>query len=275
MMKLKLMIRAIYSAKAVYELRKTPFFVTVFIAIILGILHMTPFTIRFFGTHPYRLDLQMWELDYEEKEQLLLYLPEDCYITNASLICEAESFVVGEDVSIHFYGDNEDIINGIIFREHYFIFYAQQQEYILSYRMLEGLNFGYLQSLDNGYEVLLNRVAEELRGVLIVPFVLGVYQTGILTYYIFVLGVAAFAMLLRFGHSSFISFKEVINIVVYASVLPIVIVIIVGLFTSAFTTIIFNMGVPLRAYVVYKKYVVSGLSGSSGEEDEKKECEAR
>ena len=273
-MRVRQMIRAMYSAKAVYELRKTPLFVTVFVAIILGILQMTPFTIRFFGTHPYRFDLQMWELDYEEKEQLLLNLPEDCYISNATFICnEMESFVVSGNVSIHFNGDSSEVVNGIIFMEQSFIFVAGGQDYALSYRMLDGLNFGHLQRLDNGYEVLFSRIAEELRGVLIVPFVLGVYQTGILTFYVYVLGVSALAMLLRFGHSSFISFKEVINIIVYASILPIIFVIIIGLITPAFTTIIFNMGVPLWAYVVYKKYVILGLSGSSNEEIEKKECE--
>jgi len=265
-MKIKKVFRSIYSARAVYELRKTNLFLTAFIGIFLGILQMTPFTIRFFGTHPYRFDLQMWQLDYEEKELLLLNLPEDCYVLNATLICnETESFVIGENVIIHFSDVDEVIINGIVFREQYFIFIAQQQDYVLSYRIFEGLSFGYLQSLDNGYEVLFSRVAEELRGVLIVPFVLGAYQTGILTFYIYVLCVSGLAMLLKFGHSNFITFKEVVNIIVYASVLPVVIVIIVGLITPAFSTIIFNMGIPLWAYVVYKKYVISELSDSSNE----------
>jgi len=273
-MKVKQMIRAIYSAKAVYELRKTPLLVTALTAILLGILQMTPFTIRFFGTQPYRFDTQMWELDDEEQAQLLQSLPEDCYIANVTLICnEAESFMIGEDVSIYFNHTDADVINGIIFMEQHFIFVAQEQDYVLSYQILEGLNFGYLQNLDNGYEVLFSRIAEALRGMLIVPFVLGIYQTGILTFYIYIFGLTVLSMLLKFGHSSFISFKEMFNIMVFASMLPIVIVIIVGLITPAFSTIIFNMGIPLWAYVVYKKYVISGLQGSSNEKVGKKESE--
>ena len=274
-MKIKQMIRTIYSARAVYELRKTPLFTTVFIAIFLGILQMTPFTIRFFGTQPYRLDLQIWELDYVERVQLVLNLPEDCYILSATLICdETEGFTMGEDISIQFNEDDIETINGIIFKNQYFVFVANQQAYVLSYRMLEGLNFGYLQSLDIGYEVLFSRIAEELRGVLIVPLVLGIYQTGIVSFFIYVLVVAALAMLLRFGHTNFISFREVLNIIVFATVLPIVIVIIIGLITPEFSTIIFNMGTPLWAYVIYRKYIISGLQGSSNEKLEKLEKES-
>ena len=271
---IKQMIRAIYSAKAVYELRKTPIFITILIAILLGILHMVPFTISFLGTGPYRFDSQMWGIDDEQQEQLLHSLPEDCYILDFTFICdETESFMIGEDISIHFNDSDTEVINGIIFMEQYFVFFAQRQGYTLSYGMLDGLNFRYLQSLDNGYEVLFGRVAHALRGVLIVPFVLGVYQTGILTFSIYILGISAFSMLLKFGHTNFISFKEMLNVMVFASILPTVIVIVVGFITPALSTIIFNMGTPLWAYVVYKKYVISELQGGSIEEVEKKESE--
>ena len=188
-MKIKQMIRAMYRAKAVYDLRKTPFFVTVLIAVFLGILQMTPFTLRFFGIQPYRFDTQIWKLNNEAQEQLLQNLPEDCYILDLTLACEIiDGFIVGEGVTIHFNDVDVDMINGIIFMEHYFVFVAELQAYILSYRTLEGLNFGYLQSLDNGYEILFGRVAKALRGILIIPFVLNVYQTGILTFFIYIFG---------------------------------------------------------------------------------------
>jgi len=263
-MKIKQMICAMYSAKAVYELRKTPFFITFLIAIAFGILHMTPFTIRFFATEMYRFDIQIWELGYEEQAQLLQSLPRDCYILNASLNCsEVDSFTVTEDVSVHF--ANADIYNGIVFLEEYFIFATQQQSHVLTYGFLDGLNFGYLQSLDNGYEILFNRIAGALRGVLIVPFVLGAYQTGILTFFIYIFGISVLSMLLRFGHTNFITFKEMLNIMVFASFLPIIVMIIVGFMIPAFSMIIFNMGTPIWAFVIYKKYIIVGLQGSSNE----------
>jgi len=272
-MRIKQMFRAIYSAKAVYELRKTSLFVTLFIAIALGILQMTPFTIRFFGISPYRFDLQFWGLDDTLQEQLLQSLPEGCYITDFTFICdEEESFTVGEDVIIHFSDTYAEVVNGIIFLEQQFIVVADGQEYVLNYGLLDGLEFGYLQSLDNGYEILFNRVAGQLRGVLIIPFVLGVYQTGVVTFSIYILGISVLSMLLKFGHTSFISFKEMLNIMVFASILPISAVIIIGFITPAFSTIIFNMGTPLWAFIVYKKYIIPGLQGSI-KEIGKKECE--
>ena len=278
-MRIKQMIRAIYSAKAVYELRKNPTFITILIAILFGILHMTPFTIRFFLTQTYRFDTQIWAIDDREQAQLLQNLPEDCYILDAVFNCnKMDYFIVGEDVSIHFNDADIDIYNGIVFMESYFIFATEGHIYALSYQSLDGLNFGHLQSLDNGYEILFTRIADALRGMLIVSFVLGVYQTGIVSFFIYILGVSILSMLLKFGHTSFINFKEMFNIMVFASLLPIVVMITIGFFIPGVSMIIFNMGTPLWAYVVYKKYIISGLQkqleqSSSNEEVNKKECE--
>ena len=262
-MRLRLILRAMYSAKAVYELRKTSILVTILIAIFLGVLQMTPFTIRFFGIEPYRFDLYIWELSASEKQQLVAGLPEDCYIIDATLNCnEKEGFIIGNNISIYFNDPEVKPYNGIVFMDDYFIFTAQGHSYLLSYQSFEGLDFGYLQNIDDGYEVLFNKIAHVLRGLLIMPFVFGSYQTGILTLFIYILGISLLSMLIKFGHTNFISFKEVLNIIVYASIMPIMIVILVGFITPAFSTVIYNMGTPLWAYVVYKKYVIFGLQGS-------------
>jgi len=273
-MKIKQMLRAIYSTKAIYELRKTSIFVTILVAIFLGILQMTPFTILFFGTQPYRQDIQTWALDDDEQRQFIASFPEACQITNAALVCnEAENFVIGEHVYVYFNEPAGEVANGLIFMEAYFTFNAYPQAYTVSYLGLEGLDFGYLQTLDHGYDILFDRIASELRGILVVPFVFRIYQTGIMTYFIYILSVAALAMLLKFGQPKFIKFKEMLNVMVFASMLPVVFVIIIGFMTPAFSTIIFNMGTPLWAYVVYKKHILPGLQESSNEEIEKKECD--
>lgn len=274
MTKIKQMFRAVYSAEAVYKLRKMPIFVTMLIAVFLGIIHMTPFTIRFFSLEIYRFDVQMWELDVDAQVQFLQSLPEDCYILDATLNCgEVNPFVVGEDVRVHFNDADADVFNGMVFMDTYFRFINEQQSYVLSYQSLEGLNFGHLQNLDDGSEILFNRVADALRGRLIVPFVLGTYQAGIVSFLIYIFTISVLSMLLKFGHTNFVTFKEMLNIMVFASLLPLVVMITVGFVLPAISMIIFNMGTPLWAYVVYKKYVIPGLQGSSNEEVEKKECE--
>jgi len=147
--------------------------------------------------------------------------------------------------------------------EDHFIFISQQQSYTLFYESLEGLNFGELQNLDNGYEILFNRIANGLRGILIVPFILNVYQSGILSFFVYILGVSALAMILKFGNSTFITYKEMFNIMVFSTLLPIVVMIIVGFIIPAFSMIIFNMGTPLWAYIIYKKHVIPGLQSNS------------
>jgi len=281
-MNIKKILHAMYSAKAVYELRKTPIFLTILAGICFGILHMTPFTLRFFAVETYRFDQQIWNLNDQSSRQLLQGLPENCYVLEGLLRCEDKNnFVIGEEeVIIHFNDVGAEIFNGIIFMENHFIFVAQQQRHELSYNFLEGVNFGDLQNLDEGYNVLFTLIASALRATLIVPFVFNVYQSGILTYFVYILGVSALSMLLKFGNPKFLSFKEVFTIMVFASLFPIVIMITVGIFIPAFSLIIFNMGTPLWAYLIYKKYVISELQTSvkisnefQNEEAEEKECD--
>lgn len=264
MTKIKQVIRAIYSTEAIYKLREMPIFLTILIGIVCGILHMTPFTLRLFEVQTYRFDLQMWSLDHETQEELLYHLPGECYFLNGIFNCnQIDSFTVGEDIDIHFSYVDTDIENGIIFSEDSFVFIAQQQRYVLHYQTLDGLSFGELQGLYDGYDILFDGIAAGLQGVLIVPFVLNVYQTGVVSFFVYILGISALSMVLKFGHPKFITFKEMLNIMVLSSLLPIVAMIIAGLFTPAFSMIIFNMATPIWAYVVYKKHVVPNLQNSS------------
>jgi len=255
------MFKAVYSLSAIYELRKTPIIITLIAAILLGIMHMSPFTILFLQEDTYRYDLTQWNLSDYEKEVLIDGLPHECGIEGDRLSCnEPYEFNVNEEVIIRFNGDTDGIVEGLVFLEEQLIFIQQGHPYAVSYHKLEGINFGELKQLDEGYELLFMPIAEGLRGLLIVPFVVGVYQTGIISYFIYTFVVAAISMLLKFGHSHFISFKEMFNIIIYSSILPIVVLIVVGiLVTPAFTTVIFNMATPLVAYQVYRRKVIPGL----------------
>ncbi|MCL2559594.1 MAG: DUF1189 domain-containing protein [Turicibacter sp.] len=268
-MRIKKILRAIGSAEAVYELRKTPFFVTIIAALFFGILHMTPFTIRFFAVGTYRFDLSMWQLDEQAQTELIQGLPEGCYIANGRFHCQViDHFAVGENVWVYINEPSEQLYQGLVFMNEYVIFVASQQSYVLPYASLEGFDFGYLQSLDNGYDLLFNRMADGLRGIMIVPFVLGTYQTAIFSYLVYIFVISALAMLLKFGHTMFITFKEMLNIMIFASLLPIAVVIPIGFFVPALTAMLFYMGVPLWAYVVYKKYVMPGLYNTNLKESE-------
>jgi len=251
----------LYSLEAIYHLRKTPFLISLGVGVLLGIMQMSPFTLLFMQNDTYRWDQTIWELTASEEDILLAGLPRDCVIEERHLNCsEPYEYQVNDEVAVKFNQGGDGLVNGLVFNEESFNFVQQGHHYSLRYDSLDGINFGELKQKDDGYEVLFTSVAQALRGHLILPTVLNVYQTGIISFFIYTFVVAAISMLFKFGHASFIPFKEVFNIMIYASCLPIFISIIVGIFiTPAFTTIIINMGTPLVAYGVYRRKLIPSL----------------
>jgi len=258
---MKRIFQAIYSTKAIYDLRSTPLFLTLVVGLVIGVLHFSPFTFLFFNSQTYRFDSQNWQLTEAEQTQLLQALPADCYFEDSQFHCdEVLSFHLRDDLSLHINYVPEVMENGLIFETDRVRYYVTGQAYTLGYFLLEGLSVHDLQVAEAGYDKLFNALADGLRGILIVPFVFGAYQTGIITYFVYILGISILAMLLKFAHTSFISFKEMVTIMVFSSILPSFVVIIVGfIVTPAFSTLIFNVGTPLWAYLVYRRQVVPGL----------------
>lgn len=268
MKRLKLIFQSIYSIDAIYELRMTPIIITWVVGMVLGMVQMTPFVLRFFDEDIYRFDQRHWELDDADRYRLVSQLPASCLIRDGLLTCdEFEDFQVNEEVSILFFHLTEDLNHGIAFMENHLIFAAEGQHYMIPYQVTRDSLYSFeyafnARELEQWHVIdfhLFAGIANGLRANLIVPFVLNAYQTGILTFFIYTSIVSAISMLLKFGHTKFLTFKEVFSIMVYSSSIPVAAVLIVGIVTPAFSTIIYNMGTPLVAYFVYRNKVVPKL----------------
>jgi len=257
---MKRILESVFLTKAVFELRNTHVLVTLLVSIFLGILMFTPFTFMFFELSTYRMDVTNWQISGAEQEIIMAGLPVDCYFDEGRFNCAEDFFInVRQDLSISFGYKEEFPTNGMVFQETSLIFLTNDTAYDLSYNSFNGTSFADFVTTD-GYELLFNRVANGLRNELLLTFVLGSYQTGIITFIVFVLGVSALSMLLKFSHLNFINFKQMVNIVVFSSFQMVILVMLVGfIFTPGFTTLIFNFGTPLRAYVVYKREVLPTL----------------
>ena len=262
MKKLMLMLKSGYSIDSIFELRKTPIIISLIFGIFLSMMQMTPFAFSLLKDEAYRWDEKIWMLSDDEKAMIVESLP-DYKIENGALSNnEFYEIKVNSDVKILFNGDANLVTNGLVFNHDHLIFVEQGRQYDLSYGEYEGTNFGQLRQMDvaSGYEGVFAPFAKSLKPLLIVPFIMGNYQTGILTFFIYTFVVAALSMLFKFGHTSFISYKEVLNIMIYSGTIPSIISLIIGLIISpAFTTIIFNFGTPLIAFVVYRKKVIPSL----------------
>jgi len=256
MNKLKLMLQTTYSIDAIFALKKTPILISLLFLIVLGCMQMTPFAIIFISDDPYRWDQRIWELSETDQEQFVSDLPEGCRIEDYKLTCsDFTEIKLSNDVKVLFNGDANEITNGVVFNEDRLVFVEQNRKYEVGYSYFEGLNFD-----DASYEDVFARVAKSIKPLFVVSFVLGAYQSGIFSSFIFVLVVSALSMLLKFGHTSFLSYKEVLNIVIYSATFPCVMALVIGiLFNPGFTTLIFNFGTPLVAYFVYRCRVIPYL----------------
>ncbi|HAX73644.1 MAG TPA: hypothetical protein DCY20_08970 [Firmicutes bacterium] len=259
---LKLMMKSIYSMDAVYALRKAPILATIAMGILLSMFMMTPFAYSFLNDDTYRWDEKIWMITDEEKAEIVEMLPE-CEITDYKLSCQDSAKVVTEnDITVGVNVDPNTITNGVTFNQDELVFVEQGRQYSMNYAYYEGVNFTEIKSVDTleGYEMLFKPFGQSLKPLMIVPLLFGNYQTGILTYFIYVVVISAISMMLKFGHVNFISYKEMVSIMIYASALPITIALIFGIFiTPAFTTLIFNFGTPLFAYAIYKRKVMPNL----------------
>lgn len=256
MNKLKLMLQTTYSIDAIFALKKTPILISLLFLIVLGCMQMTPFAFIFISDDPYRWDQRIWELSETDQEQFVSDLPEGCRVEDYKLTCsDFTEIKLSNDVKVLFNGDANEITNGVVFNEDRLVFVEQNRKYEVGYSYFEGLNFD-----DASYEDVFARVAKSIKPLFVVSFVLGAYQSGIFSSFIFVLVVSALSMLLKFGHTSFLSYKEVLNIVIYSATFPCVMALVIGiLFNPGFTTLIFNFGTPLVAYFVYRCRVIPYL----------------
>ena len=256
------MLKSAYSIDAIFELRKTPIIISLIFGIFLSMMQMTPFAFALLKDDTYRWDEKMWELSDDEKSKIVEPLP-DYYIENGVLSdSEFYEINVNNNIKILFNGDENSVQNGLVFNHDHLVFVENGRQYTLSYLPYEGVNFGDIRNMEVSvaYDAVFDPFAKALKPILIVPYIMGNYQTGVLTFFIYTFVVAALSMLFKFGHTSFISYKEVLNIMIYSGTIPSIIALVLGLIISpAFTTIIFNFGTPLIAYVVYIKKVIPSL----------------
>lgn len=259
MKKLKLMLETTYSIDAVFALRKTPILSSLLFLILLACMQMTPFAFLLISDASYRWDERIWSLSETDQTKLVSSLPAECRIQDYHLTCSNKTVIsLSNGVKVIFNGDEDDVTNGVVFNGDRLIFIESRRQYEVGYSYYEGLDFA-----NASYEDVFARLASSIKPIFIVSFVLGVYQTGILSTFIFTFVVAALSMLLKFGHTTFLSYKEVLNIIIYSATFPCVMALVIGIiFNPGFTTMIYNIGTPLVAYFVYRRRVIPNLVGN-------------
>ena len=87
------------------------------------------------------------------------------------------------------------------------------------------------------------------------------YQSGILLTFVFTVVVSILFMLLKMGRQTFLTYKEVLNLVIYSSTFPAVMALVIGMFNGALSMIIYNIGTLVVLFFVYRQKIEPYLSG--------------
>ena len=255
MKNLKLIMKAPFSLEAIFELRKSPLFVALLAGAIFSMLLITSNALQFLKVETYRFDQSMWAFTEENYEEIEMMLP-DCQVSDSQLVCaESPVIKVNDAVLIGFNQTLAPTQAGVVFNEDEILFSDGGALHELPYTVFEDFNFKAASADD-----VLNRVAASIQPVLVFSYVLAAYQIGFLVYFIYIVMVAAISMLLRFGHTSFVPYREVLKVMIFSSMGPVLIALIIGLvFTPGFETLIFQFGTPFVAYAVYRKQLIPHL----------------
>ncbi|MDE5977855.1 MAG: DUF1189 domain-containing protein [Turicibacter sp.] len=255
MKNIKLMLETTYSIDAIFELRKTSILISLFFLILISFMLITPFSFLLIGDNFYRWDDQDWNLSEGDRVLLEESLPKKCSIDNQILTCS--QFVeinLSNGVQVLFNAEDSMINDGLIFNEDYLVFAEQGRVYKIAYSYFEDVDFQYAT-----YEDIFSRLASSIKPIFIMPFILGAYRIGLLSTFIFTFVVASLGMLLKFKHANFLSYKEVLNLVIYSSTFPSVMALVIGMFNVGLGMIIYNIATIVVSYFVYKLRVIPYL----------------
>ena len=257
MKKLKCMLETSYSIDAIFYLRKSSILVSLVFLIILSIMQMTPTAFVLIGDAPYRWDLNVWDISESSQHLLEDNLPDDCVVNNYKLSCKQSlDIVLQNEVRVAFNLPTSTVRNGLIFNEDHFLFVIDDMNYKFDYSKFEGVDFSNIT-----YDEMFMRVASTIKPMFMPAMLLETYQSGILLTFGFVLIVSVLFMLLRIGRQVFLSYKEVLNLVIYSSTFPAIMALVIGMFNGAWSIIIYNIGTLIVLFFVYRSRVEPYLSG--------------
>ena len=257
MKKLKLMLETSYSIDAIFHLRKSSIIVSLLFLVMLSIMQMTPTAFALIGDAPYRWDLNIWKVSETSKHVLENSLPTDCMVNNQLLSCKQSNVIeLPEGIKVAFNSSQDQVNNGLIFNDDYFLFIENGNEYKLGYSKFEDLNFA-----ETSYDDIFNRVASTIKPVFMPSLLMATYQSGILLTFVFTVVVSILFMLLKMGRQTFLTYKEVLNLVIYSSTFPAVMALVIGMFNSALSMIIYNIGTLVVLFFVYRQKIEPYLSG--------------
>lgn len=267
----KRFIESIISITSIYEFRKLSWGKVMLHFLILTVIISFPLNIRVIRNKGLRVDkessqiLSMMTKDFREQ------LPNDCSITLLGLACHVSqnvhidagdiTLIINADPSFQappyslvFYRDKIVFMKEKLVKESSYIDYKEPVVFgDIKSKSINVVKERLLSGFEDSFEAI-----DILEGIL---FVTGSYLLMNLLYLVIASGLA---MLLKFGHARFITYREIVKIFIFSSTIPTLFGFIIGFAfqIEPFIPVIYQFGTPIIFLVVYYRQIVPDLTAN-------------
>lgn len=146
-------------------------------------------------------------------------------------------------------------INTIVFNESSFEVYLAGVSFNYDYQRFSNIHVSDLKNMDSddAMTMVYNNIYVSLKSTFLLPLILVLIVVFFVTNLIFMLIIAMFARLLRIRDHNVPIYSEILKISFFASLLPSIISMLIGLLAPPITIVLFNFGLPLMLLIIYHK----------------------
>lgn len=146
--------------------------------------------------------------------------------------------------------------NGVVFNETNYELYLAGNSFQFNYNTFSNVHFSDLKNMSSteGIRVIYDNLYVSAKRVFLLPVILILLLVFVFINLIYLAVISFFATFLRYKDQNIPPYAGVLKIALFASLIPSVIAMIIGMFAPPMTIVIYNFGLPAVMFISYLKY---------------------
>jgi maltodextrin utilization protein YvdJ len=146
--------------------------------------------------------------------------------------------------------------NGVVFNETNYELYLAGNSFQFNYNTFSNVHFSDLKNMSSteGIRVIYDNLYVSAKRVFLLPVILILLLVFVFINLIYLAVISFFATFLRYKDQNIPPYTGVLKIALFASLVPSVIAMIIGMFAPPMTIVIYNFGLPAVMFISYLKY---------------------
>lgn len=147
-------------------------------------------------------------------------------------------------------------VNGVIFNETNYELYLAGISFQFNYDTFSNIHFSDLKNMRSteGIRVIFDNLYVSAKRVFLLPVIVAILAIFIVINLIYISVISFFATFLRYKDQNVPAYSGVLKIALFASLIPSVIAMIIGIYAPPMTIVIYNFGLPVVMFISYLKY---------------------